>query len=160
MEQSDPHCEVAREILRTIPLVMRVVAARIRESEHDIIPAHYRTLVMLSKRDCSLTQLADLQQLSLPTISNTISALAQRGWVLRARSGDDRRVVMVALTPQGKIALQTVQDYAESHIAGLLASLSVEEEANLRTGLRTLQTVFAAALQNDASQESEIRPVS
>ncbi len=156
MKQPDPHCEVAREILRTIPLVMRVVAAKLRQSDHDIVPAHYRTLLMLCKQDRSLSQLADSQRLSLPTISKTITAMEQRGWVLRTRSGEDRRVVMVALTPQGQVALQMVQDYAESHIADLLANLSAEEEANLQRGLMTLQRVFAAALQNDPPTGTEI----
>ena len=63
----------ARQILETIPLVMRTLANAIRKSKHPVAPAHLRLLFMLSKKCLNLSQLAELQFVSLPTMSNIVS---------------------------------------------------------------------------------------
>jgi DNA-binding MarR family transcriptional regulator len=111
---------------------------------------------MLAEQSRSLSQLASMQHLRLPTISNTITSLEERGWVTRTRSQTDRRVILVALTPQGESALQVVHKHAESYIAGLLTAISEEEEETLRRGLATLHGVFEGALQSESTARSDI----
>src|SRR5258708_30928058 len=76
--------ESARDILEIIPLVMRTVAAELRSAGEMPAPAHFGLLSILSARPRMLTELAALQGVSLPTISNSISAMVDRGWVPRA----------------------------------------------------------------------------
>ena len=84
--------ESAREILEIIPLVMRTVAAELRAAGEMPAPAHFGLLSMLSVRPRKLTELASAQGVSLPTMSNSISAMAERGWVRRTAPEGDRRV--------------------------------------------------------------------
>ena len=84
--------ESAREILEIIPLVMRAVAAELRAAGEMPAPAHFGLLSVLSTRPRMLTDLASLQGVSLPTMSNSISAMVDRGWVRRAAPTNDRRV--------------------------------------------------------------------
>src|SRR5882724_2701855 len=104
-----PHArETAREILKIIPLVMRTVAAELRAAGELPAPAHFGLLTMLSAQSRTLTELAGLQGVSLPTMSNSISAMAERAWVRRTSPTTDRRVVVIEITPNGKAALERV----------------------------------------------------
>ena len=71
---------------------MRTVAAELRAAGEMPAPAHFGLLSMLSAQPRTLTELAALQGVSLPTMSNSISAMVERGWVRRtAPEGPARR---------------------------------------------------------------------
>src|SRR3954469_8854466 len=109
--------ETARDILEIIPLVMRTVAAELRAAGELPAPAHFGLLSILSVRARMLTELASIQGVSLPTMSSSISAMVERGWVKRSAPGDDRRVVMIEVTAPGRAALERVSRAAEAHLA-------------------------------------------
>ena len=75
--------ESARDILQIVPLVMRTVAAELRAAGELPAPAHFGLLSILSDRPRMLTELASIQGVSLPTMSNSITALVRRRWVRR-----------------------------------------------------------------------------
>jgi DNA-binding MarR family transcriptional regulator len=138
--------EAARDILQIIPLVMRAVAAQLRSGGELPAPAHFGLLSMLSERSRTLTELASIQGVSLPTMSNSISTMVERGWVRRAQPDEsDRRLVMVEVTASGKAALERVARSAESHLADVLAPLDVPSRRRLHNGLGVLRKVFAPA---------------
>src|SRR4029077_12027052 len=85
-------------------------------------PAPFGPANMLSAQARTLSELAVLQGVSLPTMSNSISAMVQRGWVRRSPA-QDRRVVILDVTPAGKAALERVGKAAEAHLAEILAPL-------------------------------------
>jgi DNA-binding MarR family transcriptional regulator len=97
---------------------------------------------MLSERPCNLSELAEYQGVSLPTMSGSISRLEKRGWVQRVRSTADRRVVMVELTPKGHQRLGEMVQQAESYLTRLLSNLSTAEQEKLADGLTVLQKLF------------------
>ena len=136
--------ETAREILEIIPLVMRTVAAELRAAGDLPAPAHYGLLSILSVRPRNLTDLASAQGVSLPTISNSVTAMAGRGWVRRSAPDGDRRVAMIELTATGRAALERVSRAAEVHLCEVLAPLDVPARRRLRGGLGVLRKVFAA----------------
>src|SRR5205085_4435701 len=88
-------------------------------------PAHFGLLSVLSARPRMLTDLAALQGVTLPTMSSSISAMVDRGWVKRTAPGDDKRVVMIEVTATGRAALERVSRAAESHLAEMMAPLDV-----------------------------------
>ena len=137
--------ETAREILEIIPLVMRAVAAELRAAGEMPAPAHFGLLSILSARPRMLTDLASLQGVSLPTMSNSITAMEDRGWVRRAAPESDRRVVMIEGTAVGRAALERVSRCAEAHLAEVLASLDTPARRRLQGGLGVLRRIFAGA---------------
>jgi len=137
--------EAAREILKIVPLVMRTVAAELRAAGELPAPAHFHLLTMLSHQPRTLTELAALQGVSLPTMSNSISALVQRGWVKRTAPTRDRRVVIIEVTPTGKAAVERVGRCAETHLAEVLAPLDAGSRRRLQGGLGVLRKVFTSA---------------
>ncbi|HMF92685.1 MAG TPA: MarR family transcriptional regulator [Vicinamibacterales bacterium] len=137
--------ESAREILEIIPLVMRTVAAQLRAAGELPAPAHFGLLSVLSVRPRMLTELASVQGVSLATMSSSISAMVDRGWVKRTAPEDDRRVVMIEVTATGRAALERVSRAAEAHLAEMLSPLDVPARRRLLGGLGVLRKVFAAA---------------
>jgi DNA-binding MarR family transcriptional regulator len=138
-----PHArEAARDILKIVPLVMRAVAAELRAAGELLAPAHFGLLSLLSAQPRTLTELAGLQGVSLPTMSNSISAMVQRGWVRRSEPMTDRRMVLIKVTPTGKGALERVGRVAERHIADLLEPLDAASRHRLQAGLALLRQVF------------------
>lgn len=133
----------AREILKIVPLVMRTVAAELRAAGELPAPAHFHLLTMLSDQPRTLTELAALLGVSLPTMSNSISALVQRGWVRRTAPTRDRRVVIIAVTAAGKATVQRVGRSAETHLAEALRPLDAAARQRLKAGLGVLRNVFA-----------------
>src|SRR5205085_9521933 len=97
--------ESARDILEIIPLVMRTVAAELRAAGEMPAPAQFGLLSILSGRPRMLTELATLQGVSLPSMSTSISAMVERGWVRRGSPEGDRRVAIIEVTPPGRSAL-------------------------------------------------------
>ena len=135
----------AREILKIVPLVMRTVAAELRAAGELPAPAHFHLLMMLSQQPRTLTELAALLGVSLPTMSNSISAMVQRGWVKRTAPTRDRRVVIIEVTATGKAAVDRVGRSAEAHLADVLAPLDAASRRRMQAGLGVLRRVFTDA---------------
>jgi DNA-binding MarR family transcriptional regulator len=134
--------DTAREILKIIPVVMRTVAAELRAAGEMPAPAHFGLLTVLGNQPRTLTELALLQGVSLPTMSNSISTLVQRGWVRRSSPARDRRVVLIEITPLGRATVDRVGRAAEAHLAEMLAGLDPVSTRRLRAGLGVLRRVF------------------
>src|SRR5205823_2903891 len=135
--------ESARDVLEIIPLVMRTVAAELRAAGELPAPAHFGLLSVLTERPRTLTELAGLHGVSLPTMSSSVSAMAERGWVRRTGPEKDRRMVMIEVTANGRAALERVARCAEAHLSDVLAPLDALSRRRLQSGLSVLRQVFA-----------------
>jgi DNA-binding MarR family transcriptional regulator len=134
--------QIANQLLSIILPLTRSVAAELRHSESSLNSAHLGVLAMLSVRPCNLSELAEYQGVSLPTMSGSISRLETRGWVQRERSTADRRIVLVELTPKGQKRLAEMTQHAETYLVNLLGELSSAERETLADGLTVLQKLF------------------
>jgi DNA-binding MarR family transcriptional regulator len=136
---------LARQILEIIPPVMRTLSADIRGSGHLPSPAHFGVMVTLAYHPCNLSSLADDQGVSLPTMSSTVSTLAERGWVKRKRSTRDRRVVNIELTEAGLDQLLEIRSYAENRLVAMLGKTTEEDREALGAGLLVMSRLFEIA---------------
>jgi DNA-binding MarR family transcriptional regulator len=140
---SDEIRGLARQILDIIPLVMRTVAAELRQGDHSAMAApHFRMLWILEHRAWSLSELAEHQSVSLPTMSNSVTILEERGWVRRTRSSEDRRKVVIELTDEGHLILAQAREKMEDHIAEAIQLMSQDEQLTVSDGLRILRDSF------------------
>ena len=137
--------KVAGEVLQVIPLVTRRVAAELRKSDRSMKLAHIGLLSMVARSPRSLSELSDFHAASMPTMSKTITTIENLGWVVRNRSKNDRRVVMVEATPAGRAALKEVYDHAITPIAEALDSLTATQREKLSNGLSLLLDAFRDA---------------
>lgn len=139
---SDKTQLVARQVVEVIPQVMRTLALEIRSTGHLPLPAHCPLLVILAERPHNLSELAEKHAVSLPTMSNSISRLVERGLVTRVRAPHDRRVVRVELTTAGKAALELMRRSVEERLARSLVNLSPEQCDEVLAGLEALAACF------------------
>ncbi|MCC7415992.1 MAG: MarR family transcriptional regulator [Acidobacteria bacterium] len=134
----------ARELLEIVPLVMRTVAAELRAAGELPAPAHFGVLMAIGERSRTLSELALLRGVSLPSMSNSVAALAQHGWVRRAAHARDRRTVLVEMTGAGRAVLERVGRAAQARLSEALAPLDPKARRELTAGLAVLRRVFAA----------------
>ncbi len=137
--------ETAQQVLQIIPSVMRMVASEVRAMKSPVALNQLSVLSVLLQQKCNLSELAEYHAVSSPTMSNTISTLAQRGLVTRTRSESDRRQVLIELTPAGTAVLQEIGLQVIARMAELLAPISDEEQDTLRAGLVALHRAFGGA---------------
>jgi DNA-binding MarR family transcriptional regulator len=140
-------------ILDALPLAMRVIAAQVRGTTHNLHAGHLPVLATLNIRPYAQSDLAEIMSVSGATMSNTLAALEERGWVERVRSETDRRVFHVRLTSAGVKAYEETMQEMEAQLNGLLEHLDEGTRAELRRGLIVLREVFARALGDEERRD-------
>jgi DNA-binding MarR family transcriptional regulator len=138
--------DIARRILDIIPFVMRVMASEMRKAGYDIAPGHVSLLGILKGGSYTLGELAQIHSVSSATMSNTVTALEERGWVRRQRSDSDRRVVYVELAPEGLHVLDEIDAHTLRRISELLAGIAHEDGQLLLDGLSVLDHAFNSSM--------------
>ena len=88
-------------------------------------------------------ELAERLHLALNTVSTLSSALVRDGWVSRERATDDRRGVLLALTPAGHAYLERWQSDLDAVLAAAVIELDGPAQDALRRALPALQHVVA-----------------
>ncbi|MBK8899581.1 MAG: MarR family transcriptional regulator [Anaerolineaceae bacterium] len=133
---------IALSILQIIPPIMRLLAAELRRANVPVLPPQLGALTLLAESSYNLSELAEQHDVSLPTMSSTISKLVANGWVERRRSQEDRRVVMLSITPAGRELIEEIGQMLLDRITAHLSEIPNEELHTLQGGLAILQTVF------------------
>jgi DNA-binding MarR family transcriptional regulator len=86
-------------------------------------------------RDHSLSELAGQLSLSLPAASRAVDGLIQRDFVTRRESAEDRRSRLIALSGQGREALERMIRARLQTLDVFVADFTPEERNNLLTAL-------------------------
>jgi DNA-binding MarR family transcriptional regulator len=94
-----------------------------RLGQHDLTTAQWGPLMKLRMRGTStVAELARWSQTDAGAMTRLLDRLEKKGLCKRVRSTEDRRVVMVELTPEGKAAMEHVPpvlaDVMNAHLAG------------------------------------------
>jgi DNA-binding MarR family transcriptional regulator len=107
--------------------------ARTADTEMDLDGPRASALsVLVFGGPLPLTRLAEVEQVSPPAITKTVTALEAAGLVSRTRSGTDRRIVLVAATDAGRALLERGRAARVRMVADLIAALPDADLATLR----------------------------
>ncbi|HYO52983.1 MarR family transcriptional regulator [Archangium sp.] len=68
---------------------------------------------------------------SNPNMTALLDTLERNEWIQRERSPEDRRVVVVSLTPEGRRVIEKIFPAHAAHVAALLGALTAEEQEQL-----------------------------
>lgn len=126
-----------------MPRAMRTLGMEMRQLGPNLPPGHVGLLKLLSHGPHRLTELAGHHAVSAPTMSNTVTTLAVRGWVERVRDPQDRRSVLIQITPDGRAVLAGIDQRLSARVADMCASLSAADCQDLQRGLAVIRRVFA-----------------
>jgi len=99
----------------------------------------------------TLTSLARVIPLDSASISRHVDRLVRVGLVQRSRSTQDRRLVRLSLTDEGKRLVPELAERVQANNAKFLAGISKrEQEAMLRTIRRMLESAQDAVYEGDS----------
>ncbi len=137
--------EAARQVLDSVPLVMRTIRAEFRrQRSSDLSVPQFRTLAYVDSNDgASLSSVANYIGLTLPSMSKLVDDLVSRGLVIRDEHQADRRRICLSLTSQGRSELETVHNHTQTILAEKLSSLTKEELDSITHSLQVLSDLFA-----------------
>lgn len=137
---------LAGRLLETAPIIMRFIHTALRDTDLRVEPNQYQLMQMLAHRDFTVTELARKRKVTLPSMSKTVNALVERGWVQRMDVPGDRRVVQVRLTEQGREAMGDARKLMLRIVQGALSTLGDDERQTLSDGLDVLHVAFGGPL--------------
>jgi len=120
---------------------------------NDILQIEEKSLKNTEFTDLSITEIHTIEAIGLEksrtmgeiahdlritvgTLTTAVTKLIKKGYVERKRIEEDRRVVLVNLTPQGE------EVFHEEMICSMLSNFSNEEEQVLSKSLEKLNTFF------------------
>jgi DNA-binding MarR family transcriptional regulator len=142
MAASPAQC--AREVLDTVPLIMRTIRAEMRSHRTpDLTVPQFRTLGFINRRPgVSLSDAAEHIGLTLPAMSKIVDGLVTRQLVIRQTHPEDRRRVTLSLTASGRAILQAALETTYACLAEVLQKLSETQRAAIVDAMRMLQPLF------------------
>jgi len=137
--------------------IMQVMVGQVdkRLESHGLTQAQWAPLFLIGQgKAATLAELARELQLDAGALTRTLDRLEAKGLCRRERSTDDRRVVHLALTPEGQAAMAPVPEVLCEVSNQLLAGFSQEEWQTLMQLLRQL-LVNAEAMRDVPSSSQE-----
>jgi DNA-binding MarR family transcriptional regulator len=115
--------------------------------QRSVSPAHLHLVSMLERHGgMPMSRIAELLDVSLSATTGIVDRLEERGLVDRARLADDRRVVLVQVTDQGRQMLEDVEVLRGEMIGSILGRLSPGQLEALSTTLGDLRAAVDQAL--------------
>jgi len=117
---------------------------RIRATDVSLgmTPARLSALsVLVFAGPMSLKGLADVEQVSAPTMSKLVAALEQDGLVRRKGDPRDGRAVRLSATPAGKVLLERGRQLRIARLVADLRTLAVSDQAALHRATKILRSL-------------------
>lgn len=90
----------------------------------------------------TMTELAGQLDITLGTLTTAVNHLVKKGYVLRRRSEDDRRIVYIQLTKRGKLAFRVHHKFHSDMVKEAIGQLTEEEGEVLVKSLEKLNNFF------------------
>lgn len=131
------------ELAVELRLACMRISRRVRfESAADELPPHqFSVLTRLDRGTATPGELADIEKVSAPSMTRTVSALVEAGLVAREDNPADRRQVVLRLTGSGRERLRAVRARRDLWMATRLAQLPERDLAVLRAAAPLLAQV-------------------
>ena len=110
------------------------LARRLRAHKADqaMSDAQFAVLGLLFRHGpCTLTELAEQERVSAPSMNRTVNCLEESGYLTRVTDDVDRRKVNIALTESGRDVVKATTSKRDAWLTTRLRELSKEDRAVL-----------------------------
>jgi len=134
----------AQEVMETIPLVMRFIRKEMRSRRAPSLSVpQLRVLTFLNHvPGAPLASVTEHLGVSRSTASAIVDRLVRRKLVNRTEDPQERRCVVLTLTPAGAQHLQQAREATSTRLAKVLAGLSAADLLQVTAGLTLLGSAF------------------
>lgn len=129
----------------TIPPVWNTVRGNVRciaTENFEITLDQFHILRHIRKGRGSVSELAEIQQISRPAISQAVDILVEKSLVSRRTNAEDRRYIQLELTPGGNELLNTIFRSNRNWMIEKMAGLRPDEIDSIIHGLEILKKTF------------------
>lgn len=139
--------EAALNIMETVPMVMRVLRAEMRQHRQPGLSVpQFRTLAFLNNRPgAALNCLSEHLGLTPASTSKLVDGLVERNLLERREAAEDRRRIELSLTPQGLSVWEDAFQHAQTSLARRLSRLSGAEREALQSSMLIIRPLFEEA---------------
>jgi len=139
-------CHKQDDVIQVAELV-HLVAQRIRRAANtdleptNLRPAHLRALRTIGRQrePIRMSELADELGIVRRSATSVVDDLYDRGLIARLDDPDDRRAVLIELTPLGRSTLAAIRRSRRTAAGDVLGALSPDELGELRVLLERLR---------------------
>ena len=129
----------------TVPPTWNRIRANIRgvaTQNFGITVEQFHILRHIRKGLGSVSELAEVKQISRPAISQAVETLVSKGLVMRQHSPEDRRFVQLSLTTEGENLLNAIFEKNREWMLKQMANLKTEDLELLLPALSILKNIF------------------
>lgn len=136
--------EVASTALKIFPFIGHLMDATMRVGGYPLSTVHFLVLLALEQQPHTVSELAQHLSITNASMSNTLTVMEERGWIIRTRSMKDRRLVSLELTDVGRGTMNELKNQTLSFFIQTFQKSSQEELRTILSGLETLFKAFPA----------------
>ncbi len=137
MNREANNLKLTAVLFRAMQSVEKVIQKDIMS--YDINTSEFSALELLYHRGPQpMRSIAERMLLANSSTTYTIDKLVEKAWIKRTRDAQDRRQVMVELTPMGRAFFQTIFKQHQALLSSLYSTLSDQEIDSLITLLKKL----------------------
>ncbi len=90
----------------------------------------------------SISDIAGDLGITLPSVTMAVNKLVRKGFLVKQKSEEDKRVVIVRLAPQGRRAEAAHRFFHRHMVQDITKDLTEDEEAAMLKGMRKLRAFF------------------
>lgn len=90
----------------------------------------------------SVSDLAEVKQISRPAISQAVEILVEKGLIVRKPSKEDRRCIELELTDSGAAMLDSIFEKNRSWMTEQMAGLEPIDLAHIQAAMKALRAAF------------------
>ncbi|GAA3198861.1 MarR family winged helix-turn-helix transcriptional regulator [Microbacterium terregens] len=144
-ENAEPGPDLSREAsdlrIAVFRLARRMRTERAVDSMSD---GQFAVLAVLSVHGAhTLTELADRERVSAPSMNRTVNCLQEAGYISRSADESDGRKVVIDLTGEGRTVVDETARRRDAWVEGALAEIGSDERVILASAAAIMQRMVA-----------------
>lgn len=137
----DENVSEIEKYLRKIDYIVRIKGREILAEENITIPQFQALQILIHNEGLTIGELSQKMSLACSTITDLIDRMERADLVIRRRSNQDKRVVLVEVLPKGHEILEKVLNKRRNYLKGKIADYNLDNTEALR---RELEILFSA----------------
>ena len=134
----------------TIPPVWNRVRGNVRAialENFDISVEQFHILRHIRRGLSSVSELAEVKQISRSAVSQAVDILVERGFIYRRQNALDRRNIPLELTESGNTLLDTIAEKNRAWMKSQMLSLTAQDLHTLTSALEILAGTFSGQVE-------------
>ncbi len=133
------------EVWSTLPPVWNQIRGNIRSiavEQHGISVEQFHILRHIRRGLTSVSELAEIRQISRSAVSQAVDVLVERGLIRRRQNAQDRRNIPLELTADGNRLLDAIWEKNRAWMGEKMAGLTPVQLTTLANAMEILASTF------------------